>query len=65
MFIDLCEKLKIDSAYLGKITPIERHEVEDARLHDVIFPQVDLNWWRMEKSVGRSAKGEGQIGKKK
>ncbi len=47
MFIDLCEKLKADSAYLGKITPIERHEVEDARLHDVIFPRVDLNWWRM------------------
>jgi 1,4-alpha-glucan branching enzyme len=48
MFIDLCEKLKLDSSYLGKISPIERHEVEDARLHDVIFPQIDLNWWRME-----------------
>jgi 1,4-alpha-glucan branching enzyme len=48
MFIDLCEKLKLDSSYLGKISPIERHEVEDARLHDVIFPEIDLNWWRME-----------------
>ncbi len=45
--VDLCEKLRSDSDYLGKLNPVERHEVEDARLHDVIFQQIDLNWWRM------------------
>ena len=45
MLIDLCEKLSRDSSYLGRLNEIEKHEVDDAALHDVIFPQIDLNWW--------------------
>ena len=45
--IDLCEKLSQDSSYLGRLNKIEKHEVNDADLHDVIFPEIDLNWWRM------------------
>ncbi len=45
--IDLCDKLSRDSAYLGRLTDLEKHEVEDAELHDVIFPQIELNWWKM------------------
>ncbi len=45
--IDLCEKLTRDSTYLGKLNEVERHEVADADLHDIIFPEIDLNWWKM------------------
>jgi 1,4-alpha-glucan branching enzyme len=45
--IDLCEKLGRDSQYLGRLTDVEKHEVEDADLHDVIFPNVELQWWKM------------------
>ena len=45
--IDLCDKLAHDSKYLGRLNEIERHEVEDGDLHDVIFPEIDLNWWNM------------------
>jgi 1,4-alpha-glucan branching enzyme len=45
--IDLCEKLGRDSNYLGRLTDVEKHEVEDADLHDVIFPNIELKWWNM------------------
>ncbi len=45
--LDLCSKLAQDSTYLGKLDEVERHEVADADLHDVIFPQIDLSWWSM------------------
>ncbi len=44
---DLAEKVAADSSYLGGLTEVEKHEVQDARLHDVIFPNIDLNWWNM------------------
>lgn len=44
---DLAEKVASQSDYLGGLTEVERHEIEDARLHDVIFPEIDLNWWNM------------------
>jgi 1,4-alpha-glucan branching enzyme len=44
---DLAEKLAADSAYLGKLTEVERLEVRDADVHDVIFPKIDLNWWNV------------------
>jgi len=43
--VDIAEKLASDSAYLGRMNDVERHEVDDATLHDIIFPQIDLNWW--------------------
>jgi len=45
--INIAEKLGEDSGYLGQLTEVERHEIEDADLHDIIFPDIDLNWWNM------------------
>ena len=45
--LDLCEKLGEDSTYLGRLNEVERHEVADADLHDIIFPNIELEWWRM------------------
>ena len=45
--IDIAEKLSRDSAYLGQLTEVERHEIEDADIHDIVFPNIDLNWWNM------------------
>jgi 1,4-alpha-glucan branching enzyme len=42
---DIAEKLGSDSRYLGKLTEIEKFEVKDADVHDVVFPEIDLNWW--------------------
>ena len=45
--IDLAEKVTADSAYLNRLSEIERFEIQDADLHDVVFPEIDLNWWNM------------------
>jgi 1,4-alpha-glucan branching enzyme len=45
--VDLAERVAQDSEYLGKLTDVERHEIEDAEIHDIIFPEIDLNWWNM------------------
>jgi 1,4-alpha-glucan branching enzyme len=29
------------------LTAMEEFEIQDADLHDVIFPEIDLNWWSM------------------
>jgi 1,4-alpha-glucan branching enzyme len=42
---DIAEKLGSDSEYLGKLSEIEKFEVQDADIHDTVFPQVDLAWW--------------------
>jgi 1,4-alpha-glucan branching enzyme len=47
VLLDLAEKLARDSAYLGKLNEVEQFEVKDAELHDVIFADIDLDWWRM------------------
>ena len=44
---DICEKLAADSAYLGRLTEVEQAEIHDTDIHDVIFPNIDLDWWRM------------------
>ena len=44
---DITEKLAQDSDYLGRMTEVEKFEVRDADVHDVIFPQINLNWWNM------------------
>ena len=45
--LELAQKLAGDSAYLGKLNEIEQFEVKDAEIHDVIFADIDLDWWRM------------------
>jgi 1,4-alpha-glucan branching enzyme len=41
----IAEKLAADSHYLGKLNEVEKFEMQDADVHDVIFPQIDLEWW--------------------
>lgn len=47
MLLDLAEKLAQDSQYLGKLNQVEQFEVQDAALHDIIFPKIELDWWKM------------------
>ncbi len=42
---DLAEKVAANSRYLGQLNEVERFEIQDADIHDVIFPTVDLSWW--------------------
>ncbi|MCE5326772.1 MAG: DUF1957 domain-containing protein [Planctomycetaceae bacterium] len=42
---DIAEKLNEDSRYLNKLSEVETFEIQDADVHDVVFPKVDLNWW--------------------
>ncbi len=43
----LSEKLAEDTSYLGKLNEIEKFEVEDANIHDIIFNEIELDWWKM------------------
>jgi len=45
--IDLAEKASQDSAYLNRLSELEQFEVKDAEIHDIIFPQIELEWWNM------------------
>ena len=42
---DIAEKLAEDSDYLSRLSEVEKFEIKDAEVHDVIFPHIDLNWW--------------------
>ncbi|MEQ9460597.1 MAG: DUF1957 domain-containing protein [Phycisphaeraceae bacterium] len=44
---DIAEKVAADSKYLGALTEVEKFEIQEADVHDVIFPEIDLNWWDM------------------
>ena len=44
---EIAEKLADDSGYLGKLTEVEKFEIQDADVHDLVFPRIDLNWWNM------------------
>ncbi len=45
--VHIAEKVAADSKYLGQLTEVEKFEIQDADIHDVIFPTIDLNWWNM------------------
>ena len=42
---DIAEKLATETAYLGRLSEVESFEIQDADVHDVVFPSIDLNWW--------------------
>jgi len=44
---DIAECLASDSQYLSQLNEVERFEIRDAEIHDVIFPDIDLNWWNV------------------
>ncbi len=43
----IAEELAGDLKYLRKLNKVQKFEVKDAEIHDVVFPQIDLNWWNM------------------
>ena len=43
--MDLAEKLADDPAYTKRLTEVETFELQDAEIHDPVFPKIDLNWW--------------------
>ena len=44
---NIAEELAGDMKYLGKLNKVQRFEVKDAEIHDVVFPRIDLNWWNV------------------
>ena len=42
---DIAEKLAADPDCLSKLSDVEKFEIQDADIHDTVFPRIDLNWW--------------------
>jgi 1,4-alpha-glucan branching enzyme len=42
---DIAEHLAQDPNYLRKLNDVQKLELKDIDAHDVIFPEIDLNWW--------------------
>jgi len=45
LFADIAERLAEDPKYMTKLSAVQKSEIKDAEIHDVVFPQIDLNWW--------------------
>lgn len=43
--IDVAEKLHEDPDYLNKLSEVEKFDLADVEIHDVVFPKIDLTWW--------------------
>ena len=44
---DMAERFTGDPHCIEKLSEVERFELQDAGVHDVIFPEIDLNWWNV------------------
>jgi len=44
---DIAENVAADSKFLDNLNKVQIFDLVDAEVHDVIFAQVDLNWWNM------------------
>jgi 1,4-alpha-glucan branching enzyme len=42
---DVAEKLAVDAGAMSRLSDLEKFEIQDAEIHDVIFRDIDLNWW--------------------
>ncbi len=42
---DIAERLAEDPRYTDKLTDVQKLEIRDSEIHDVVFPHIDLNWW--------------------
>jgi 1,4-alpha-glucan branching enzyme len=42
---DIAERLVEDPRYMHKLNEVQKLELKDIDAHDVIFPDIDLNWW--------------------
>jgi 1,4-alpha-glucan branching enzyme len=44
---EIAENLAVDPNYLDSLNETQKFDFQDPDVHDVIFPQIDLNWWNM------------------
>ena len=44
---DTAEALAGDLKYFNKLNKVQKFDLKDAEIHDVVFPHIDLNWWNM------------------
>jgi 1,4-alpha-glucan branching enzyme len=44
---DIAEKLSDNSNYLNQLTDVEKFEIRDSEIHDIVFPTIDLGWWNV------------------
>jgi len=42
---DMAERLAEDPRYLSGLNQVQKAELRDIELHDVVFKDIDLNWW--------------------
>lgn len=42
---EIAQRMADDSGYLNRLTEVQKFEMKDSDIHDVIFPHIDLNWW--------------------
>lgn len=42
---DVAERLAEDPGYLERLPEVTEFEIKDADVHDVVFSDIDLNWW--------------------
>jgi len=42
---DIVERLAEDPLYLHRLNDVQKCELKNIDLHDVVFPNIDLNWW--------------------
>ena len=45
MFADMAERAAEDPHYLAKLDKVQKVQILEADLRDVIFEDIDLNWW--------------------
>jgi len=45
MFTDMAERLAEDPHYLSRLDDVQKIQIKEADMRDVIFQDIDLNWW--------------------
>jgi hypothetical protein len=41
----MAEKLAEDPHYLSRLDNVQKIQIKEADMRDVIFQDIDLNWW--------------------
>jgi 1,4-alpha-glucan branching enzyme len=42
---DMAERVAEDPRYLSRLNQVQKAELREIELHDVVFKDIDLNWW--------------------
>ena len=45
MFADMAERFAEDPNYLSRLDNVQKIQIKEADMRDVIFQDIDLNWW--------------------